>query len=270
MVTKMLFIFINPRSILFLGLLFSFSMYGQITKENKIDTLKIVEKALNSPSFQIYLGVNTSLMRREVVEGYICEYKSNPRMGYNFGFQYGLPLKKERNLSLGLGVINQSFHLWFSKETLDYEYFSNVEDYAELHLPYLEFNAMFNKHFILKHNLYFSKLSFGVNYGLLLVKNNISGAAFKGINQNLKIQYMDLQTEFNSQYPSFKFEIALGKVKKDLNLISLAFVSNIAFTNNITSTMTVMPNTKYQAIAKYRYNGSYVGLKMCYVLTKRT
>lgn len=270
MVIKITFISINPRNILFLGLLFPFSMFGQIPREKIIDTVKIVKKALNSPSFQIYAGGNTSLMRRDVTEGYFCEHKSNPRLGYNFGFQYGLPLKKERNLSVGLGLINQSFFLWFSRETLDYEYFSKVEDYAELQLPYLEFNAMFNKHYILKNNLYFSKLSFGVNYGLLLVKNNISGAAFMGINQNLKIQYMDLQTEFKSQYPSFKFEIALGKVKKDLNLISLAFVSNIAFTNNITSTMTVMPNTKYQAIAKYRYNGSYVGLKMCYVLTKRT
>lgn len=270
MVTKMLFISINPRNILFLGLLFPFSMYGQIPKENKIDTLKIVEKALNSPSFQIYLGSNTSLMRREVMQGYLCEYKTRPRLGYNFGFQYSIPFKKEKSLSIGLGLINQTFYLWFSRETLEYEYFSKVEDYAELHLPYLEFNAMFNKYYILKNNLYFAKLSYGVNYGFLLAKNNISGASFMGINQNLKIQYMDLQTEFNSQYPSFKFEIALGKVKKDLNLISLAFVSNIAFTNNITSTMTVMPNTKYQAIAKYRYNGSYVGLKMCYVLTKRT
>jgi hypothetical protein len=269
MVIKIACIFFNPRNILFLGLLFPFCIYGQIPKENTIDTLKIVKKALNSPSLQIYLGGNTALMRREVTEGYICKFKSNPRLGYNFGFQYGIPLKKERSLSIGLGLINQSFHLWFSRETLDYEYFSKVEDYAALHLPYLEFNAMFNKHYILKKNLYFAKLSFGVNYGLLLVKNNISGAAFIGINQNLKIQSMDLQTEFKSQLPSLKFEIALGKVKKDLNLISLALVTNIAFTNNITSTMTVMPDTKYQAIAKYRYNGSYVGLRLCYTLTKR-
>lgn len=269
MVIKIASISFNPRIILFLGLLFASTTYGQISKENIIDTVKIVKKALNAPSFQIYLGSNTSLMRREVTQGYLCEYKTRPRLGYNFGFQYSIPFKKEKSLSIGLGLINQTFYLWFSRETLEYEYFSKVEDYAELHLPYLEFNAMFSKYYILKNNLYFAKLSYGVNYGFLLAKNNISGASFMGINQNLKIQFMDLQTEFKSQLPSLKFEIALGKVKKDLNLISLALVTNIAFTNNITSIMTVMPNTKYQAIARYRYNGSYVGLRLCYTLTKR-
>jgi len=244
MVIKIASISFNPRNILFLGLLFPFTIYGQIPKESIIDTLKIVKKALNSNSFQIYLGINTSLMRREVTEGYICKYKSRPRLGYNFGFQYSIPLKKERSLSIGSGLINQKFFLWYSRETLEYEYFSKVEDYAELYLPYLEFNAMFNKFYILKKNLYFVKLSYGVNYGIILIENNISGAAFMGINENLKIQFMDLQTEFKSQLPSLKFEIALGKVKKDLNLISLALVTNIAFTNNITSTMTVMPDTK--------------------------